>query len=222
MVAYDPQAPLYVKQKPAAPVAPTPAPKHVFVAPTAWKEPSEWKSPTNLLALADAKSGAVAGTWIRGEKDFVQSSKANGARLAIPFTLPAQYDIRATFERKSGMGDAALILAHNGKPFIWSMGADNNKCFVFMQVGGKKFDGNSALVRSSACLKNGQRYTTLVEVRKDRISAYLDGALVNEWVPSMGELSLEGVWKLPDGKQLGLGAWQSEVAFYSLDLVEIK
>lgn len=217
LIAYNSQATVYTKPKPVPPPA-----KHVFVAPISWKEAPAWKTPVDVLALADPQTGAVGSTWVRGDKGELQSSKANGARIAIAYTLPEQYDIRAVFERKSGNADVALILAHGGSQFVWTMGADNNKLFAISEVGGKKFENNPAIVRSGACLKNNQKRTTVVEVRKERISAYVDGKLVAEWVPSMGDLSLDNVWKLPDGKQLGLASWQGEVTFYSVELVEVK
>lgn len=196
-------------------------PKRPFVAPAAWKESPAWKTPVNLLALADP-AGAVAGEWKRDDKGALLSGKANGARLAIAYKLPDQYDVKAIFERKGGNGDTTLILAQGKRQFVWQMGAEQNRNFDLAQVAGKKFDGNPTLIRNGDCLKNNKRYTTLVEVRKDRVSAYLDGKLITEWTPDMGELTISETWKLPDGKQLGVGAFQSDVTFYSLELVEIK
>ena len=212
--AFNPQAPLYTKPPPPA--------KHVFVAPASWKEAPAWKTSVDILALADPKAGAVSGTWVRGEKGELQCNKADLARIGIAYRLPEQYDIRATFERKAGLNDATLILMHGRQPFAWAMGADNNKYFAIWQVDGKKVDFNPTAVRTGTGLKNSQKYTTVVEVRKDRISAYLDGTLITEWVPAMGELSIDSSRKLPEGKQLGLASWQSEVVFYSMELVEVK
>ncbi len=216
LLPYNPNAPVYEKPKPVAP------PRHAFVAPELWKESPAWAQPINLLALADLKTGVVAGAWSSGEKNALQSNNAHYSRLAIPYKFPAQYDVRATFERKSGDSDTCLILTQGSHPFIWQMGAEKNKSFAITLVGGKKFDGNQTAQSPGTCLKNNQRYTTVVEVRKDRVSAYLDGKLITEWVPEMGDLSLSDNWKLPAGKPLGIAAQDSEVVFYSLELVELK
>ncbi|HLX63781.1 MAG TPA: hypothetical protein VKX17_21095 [Planctomycetota bacterium] len=214
-VAYNPKALPYDKNR----IDP---PKHTFVALTEWKESPAWKTPVNLLALADPATGAVAGEWKRDDKGAILSGKLNGARMAIDYKLPNQYDIKAVFERKGGNSDTTLILAQGKHQFVWQMGAEQNKNFDLALVAGKKFDGNPACVKNGDCLKNNKRYTTLVEVRKDRVSAYLDGKLITEWTADMGELSRSDTWKLPDGKTLGIGAFQSEVTFYSLELVEVK
>ena len=216
-IAFNAVAPAFVRPK-----APAPTPKRMFVANAAWKDSPEWKQPVDLLALFDPKADSVSGAWTRTPKGDLQSDSAKAARVAIAYKIPEQYDVRATFERKSGNGDAALILARAGKNFIWTIGAVSNKTMAIAQVAGKNFDGNPAASTCSACLKNGEKHTTVVQVRKDRISAYLDGKLVQEWVPSMGELGLEPTWKIPDGKTLGLASWQSEVIFHSFQLIEVK
>jgi hypothetical protein len=213
-IKYDPKAPAYAKAKIET------VGKKPFIASASWKESAEWKAPVNLLALADPKSGAIAGTWTRDEQGALKCSKVNGGRLAIDYKLPAKYDIKAVFERTDGNSDATLILSHNKHYFVWQMGAEQNKHFDLAQVGGKKFEGNPTLVTSGNCLKNNERYTTVVEVRKDRVSAYLNGKLITEWTPDMGELGISPTWKLPDGKSIGIGAFQSEVTFHSLEIVE--
>jgi hypothetical protein len=216
IIAFNSKAQPYVRPKPVAP------PPHIQIAPTTWKESAAWKSPVDLLALTDPKTGAVAGKWSRDEKGALSSNKADGSRLAVNFKVPAQYDIRAVFERVDGNSDAVLILTHDKHPFVWQMGADQNKYFDIAQVAAKKFDGNPAAVLNGNCLKNKERYTTVVEVRKDRISAYLNGAFITEWTPDMGELSVSNNWKLADGTTIGVGAHQSEIIFHSLELVEVK
>ena len=215
-----------VKIDSATPVDPgTKAPVEMtvrkFIAPTDWKASAAWATPVDLLGLFDAKSDAVAGDWSRDKNDLI-SKKANNARVAIAYRLPDQYDIRARFKRRNGNGDVALILNYFGKPFMWSLGADNNKAFLFYRVGGKKFDGNPTFIRVREALKNNTTYTTLVEVRKDRISAYVNDRLVDEWTPSMGELEIDPGWRISENKSIGVGTWQSEAVFYSLQVVEAK
>lgn len=198
-----------------------------FVGTPDWPEPSDWKSAKNLLALADPNAGAIDGEWKRLDSGALHmtkpTAKSVASRLEIPFHAPAEYSIKATFERKSGNGDAALLLTHpSGTQFFWLIGATENKVVALGEVNGKRFDGNPASVNLGKVLDNKRRYTTTVDVRKDRISAYLDGKLVTEWTPDMGPIKTHDTWKLKDAANLGIGAWQSEVIFYSVEVLEKK
>lgn len=198
-----------------------------FVGPAQWSEPSDWKNAKNLLPLADPDAGALDGEWKRTDSGALQmvkpKAKSVASRLELPFHAPPEYTIKATFERKSGNGDAALLLTHpSGTQFFWLIGATENKLVALGEVNGKRFDGNPAAVNLGKVLDNKRRYSTVVEVRKDRISAYLDGKLVTEWTPDMGPIKTHDTWKLKDPANIGIGAWQSEVIFYSLEMLEKK
>ena len=221
------------------PSAPPYGPLWNFVALRAAKTPykgglelsddERWMRALNLLALADAQTGARESDWKRLDSGALQSvgknkSKANGARLEINFNCPAEFDVRAVFERKSGNGDAALLLPHpasNGN-FCWCIGAADNKFAALTEVAGKRFDNNPACLFSKNFLEQNHKYSTVVEVRKDRVSAYLDGRLLVEWTPDMGAIKAQSAWKLNDQSHPALATWNSEVVFYSFEIVEHK
>lgn len=223
--AYNPNAPAYGElwNHVAARAAKTP-----FKGSFELRDDERWLRALNLLVLADPHKGARDSEWKRLDSGALKSSKNksrdNGARLEISFNCPAEFDVRAVFERKSGNGDAALLLPHpaSGGNFCWCIGAADNRFAALTEVGGKRFDNNPACVGGNKILENNRKYTTVVEVRKDRVSAYLDGRLLVEWTPNMGALKAQDAWKLNDQTHPALASWDSEVVFYSFELVEIK
>jgi serine/threonine protein kinase len=182
----------------------------------------------NLLPLIDSQQDAVAGTW-QVITNALVTDIAFVSRLELPYEPPEEYDFRITFtrldfeakERYSGWGDAFQLLAKDGEPFAWYMGAHGNTWFGFDLVGGKRFDTNPTGVRVLECLHLDRRYTAMVSVRKESVQAFLDGKLISEWRPNQGALS-EGPYLTRRNKQaLGLGACNVRTVFHSIEVREV-
>ncbi len=67
----------------------------------------------------------------------------------------------------------------------------------------------------------GVTQTSLVEVRKDGVKAYLDGKLISQW-KTYSDLSMNSSWSLRDEKRLGIATYKTAIAFQKIEVVEIS
>ncbi len=137
----------------------------------------------DLLANVHLPDDVVGGTWKRTNDGLHCDSSAPGedrrARLRLPYRPRGEYDFAITFSRKSGSFLVGQILSYDAKDFAWLMGREQNTYDGFELVDNMILPKNRTAVHLEPALVNGQRYTSVVKVRKDSISAYIDGKLVS-------------------------------------------
>lgn len=66
------------------------------------------------------------------------------------------------------------------------------------------------------------RNTALVHVRKGRARAYLDDKLLAELKTDGSGLSLPDMWRMPDERSLGIGAYDAATIFHSIEVRPIS
>jgi hypothetical protein len=208
----DPPAPPVV---PPVPVAPPPD------ATGGVDDPARWARAKSLLAEIDPAKHAVAGRWeIRNGE--LWSDKTADARIEIPVRPPAEYDYRIRFVRRDGNGDVLQILAAGGRQFAWQMAGSNNTVFGFATVRGQRVASNPTTIRRSSCFETGRMYTSTVQVRKDGVSAWLDGQPLCRWATDYADMDLYAYWKLRDASALGLATCGSAYAIRSVELLDAQ
>lgn len=175
-----------------------------------------WKDAVNLLAFVELPRHAVSGTW--AWKDGALASGGEPfARLEIPYVPPEEYDLRVVFRRKAGT-DAVAILAstRGGAEFVWALGAGGNTSVALRPALGSQ--GPPAV--GPPVLENDRSYTAVIQVRRQRLRALLDGRLVEEREGSFADLAPDPAWKLSAPGLLGLGSHGSPAVFHRVDLLE--
>jgi hypothetical protein len=181
---------------------------------------ADWRQAVNLLPLLDPQKDAVKGGWkVEGDKLTVQQESM--ARIEIPYEPPEEYDFRVTFVRSSGNEDVNQSLTHAGRSFFWSMGCEKNTGFGFDQVDGQNANRNRTLARKENAIENDRSYTSIVQVRKYLLRAWLDGQLVCRFRTNYKNLGMRKDWVLRSGAVLGLGAHSSAVTFQRIQLREV-
>jgi concanavalin A-like lectin/glucanase superfamily protein len=70
-------------------------------------------------------------------------------------------------------------------------------------------------------LQTGRKFTSLVQVRRDGLKAYIDGQLMAEWKTDSSDLGIYDSWKLRNGSLIGLGAIESRFVFHRAQLLEV-
>lgn len=169
----------------------------------------------DLLKDVDPKRDAVKGLWTRQHGELI-SDDAAPSRLRLPFKPPASYDLQAEFTRLSGGDVVTLVLARNGKSFLWQMGGFGNTVCGFSKVDDRRPDDNPSTVKRG--IPDGVLQTCLVEVRPERVTVHLGGKKIAEWTPALGTLAMDGDWSLKEDGALGLGSWGSPTTFHALTL----
>ncbi len=174
----------------------------------------------DLLKMIDPQKDAVNGKWEMRDGSWV-SDNSNQARLEISYQPPEEYDFRITFTRTKGNDVVAQILSKNGRQFMWGAGWGQDKYLSFELIDGKGAGFNKTTIERSGYLKNGKMHTSLVEVRKEGVKAYLDGKLMSEYKTNYDDLSLVSTWQLRDSNSLGIGSHASPTIFHKIELREV-
>jgi len=144
------------------------------------------------------------------------------ARLEIPYQPPAEYDFEIQFTRVAGVDQVAQFAVQNGHQFAWIMGAYASTMSGFEYIGGTSVDNHPNTIRAKSCLKNGQRYSSVLQVRKDGLTVYLDGKLLTCWKTDGANLTL-GEWRaLRRRDTLGLSScYWSPTIFHAANLYPV-
>ncbi len=177
-----------------------------------------WKGAVDLLRLVDPARDAVHGIWkLEGGK--LVSDASQFARIEIPYRPPEEYDFRVVFSRKNGKCETNQVLSRSGRPFLWAMGTDGNRKAGLSRVAGAAATGNSTTV--AAALEDGVTHTSVVQVRRNRVAAILNGKTLVDWKTDFKELDIEVGWALRDPSILGMGSCDTATTFHSAALLEV-
>ena len=173
----------------------------------------KWDS---LIPGIDPAKQQVAGDWtVTGNELSVRA--AQGARLTLGTVPKDEYDLRATFTRRTGQHSIGLVVVHGGRQVVFEVDAWGSHLAGFQNVDGKTIQEN-ATRRENVRLENNKRYTVTVEVRKGQLRGLLDGKELAKLTSDGSNLSIPDVWRFPQGDQLGLVAWDCDTTFHSVDL----
>ncbi|MDB5321138.1 MAG: hypothetical protein JWN40_2769 [Phycisphaerales bacterium] len=177
----------------------------------------------NLIALVEVANDTVAGNWEMrdGGRIVAKNLKTPNARLQLPYVPPAEYDFRIVFTRTGGDDTVAQICAAAGTQFTWWNGGWGNTVMAFGLIDGKLGDANATTNRSAGWLTNGQRYVSIVKVRKNRVEAYLDGRQLGSWKTNYADMKLDAVLNLTRTDTLGIHTHLDDVEVDLADLVEV-
>lgn len=175
-------------------------------------EEPKWES---LLPAVDAEKHSITGSWNQTDTGLTVSA-AQGARLALPFMPTGEYDFRVSFTRKTGVHSVALFVPHGKGQVSFEVDAWGEHLGGLQHIAGKSLREN-ATRKENVALKNGQRYTMTVEVRNGQVRALLDEQVIATYKTDGGDLAVPDLWKLPDARALGLGAWDSETVFHRVE-----
>lgn len=188
-----------------------------------------------LLPSIDPAVDAVKGLW---EKigDEIQGSNPDRqpgpSLLMLPYEPPEEYDFRIAFTTHEGNCEATQILSAGGRRFTWATASgQKEKVAGFDLVGGMTCiqRANSSLSGAiPAALKLTHRpfahvrHESVVEVRRDRVTAYVNGEKLVDWPTRYEEMSIEPQFMLPNPTALGVGLWWSRTTFHDISVREVS
>ena len=208
------------RPQPAPVVRATPPPASPPPPPPPPLAADPWKDAVDLLAFADPARDSFAGTWKKTEAGLF-SDGVPYSRVEIPYFLPDEYDLRVTFTRREGAQDVTQIVGRGGRNFTWHLGAYKDQVSGFSVRDGVSSIGPGS-VHTPNLIQNGRRSVSLIEIRRDRVSARLDGKLVHEWRTDYTDLVIEAAWALSGRGLLGLGSQESPTVFHKVELREVS
>jgi len=230
------QKPVEVPKQPVAPVvvAPKSTPVPAKEIPVAPKQ-------VDLLALVDVERDAVRGRWTRREDGILSDSVGNftpgvgGARIQIPYRVPAEYDLRVEFTKQSGNQCIAILFPSPRSSiglagtYAFIAGGWGNSTAGFEMVNGMNAEGRPTpegqrndTVRFGQWLRAGERQTLVLQVRRQSTRVMLDGTDICVTPPSYRNMSPAHWYALRDQTLPGLASWASPTVFHVVNLTEIS
>jgi hypothetical protein len=190
-----------------------PAPPQPLLAAAAWAKA------INLLPLIDPGQDAIRGDWTI-QDGALCVGVTDYARLQIPYRPADEYDFRIVFTRRSGDNGVSQHLAGAGRSFEWSVGGWGNRITGFSMIQGRLSNENPTTTRLG--ITNGQKYVSVVQVRKDGVRAYVNDRLVVERKTDYSDMSKQPSLRLRDETRLGVGAWNSASVFHKIQVLEVS
>ena len=169
----------------------------------------------NLLDSLTINKESSVGVWQK-TKSGLQVTSQEGARIELPVQPTAEYDFQVTFTRHSGMHSIALIFTVGESQVTFDIDGWGQHLTGIQQIAGQDMRQYPNQV-SRVTLVNGKKYQALVQVRKNRIQAWLDGKLIHSLETKATKLGLLNLWKLPHANTLGLGAWDATTTFHTIE-----
>lgn len=175
---------------------------------------------SHLIRMVDVARDAVAGQW-RVTPAGLLVGAANGARLVLPVEPTGEYNFRVTFTRRTGRHSIALLFVSGTGQAAFDLDAWGQHLAGFQNIGGRSARDNSTRIENVA-LVNGQKYTAELRVRRDRVEAWLDGRLLTTYRGDGSDLSMLSNWRIPTRRSIGIGAWDSETVFHSIEVQSVN
>jgi eukaryotic-like serine/threonine-protein kinase len=177
---------------------------------------------TDLLVGLKLSSATVKGNWSLSNGELTSDS-SGPAILELPVAVPSEYDFRIEFTPQDCVEQLLFKplgtpAAPRGTAFNWCMGV-GEVCGFEALNGMHVFDRSSPLTRRWTA-RPGERHTSIVKVRKDGVSAFLDGELVVSFQTDYHDLSRTDDWSMRENNRLGLGTWNKSTVFHKVELID--
>ena len=170
--------------------------------------------------LIDIQRDAVNGKWTLDRGVLSGSGPGNGLRIILPYEPPDEYDFLMEFEETAVSNAVVQIVATNKAKFMWFMGAEDNNAYGIGIIDPKSGHANTA----AGTIKNDdishKRHISIVSVRRNRISATLDGKELAYYDTDFSDVHIQDFWSIGSGPCLGLGS-SHPVNVYRAELNEI-
>jgi hypothetical protein len=142
----------------------------------------------DLLSLIDSVKNAISGTWAM--HDGALTFNTADALLEIPFEPPEEYDLEIVLARmERGSGTHIIFPYFGGKQTVFTFGGH-----IGLSGPGK---GHVFII------KDNQKYTILLKIRKKDIQAFVDGKPAADRVTAQA-VAVPSEWNLKDPRHLGL------------------
>lgn len=169
-----------------------------------------------VIPQIEPSQDRVSGNWSKSGNELVTTAEA-GSRLELPVAPTGEYDVRLTFTRRTGVHSIALMFVQNGHQATFEVDAWGNHLAGIQSIGGQDLRQNATRTEGQT-LQNGRKYTMTLEVRRDQCRAFLDDNLLVTYRGDGSNLSTVDVWRMPHANRLGIGAWESETVFHTIEV----
>ena len=120
------------------------------------------------------------------------------------------------FTRTSGQDSIALFFVAGSGQATYEIDAWRRHLAGIQRIRGETIEANAPSAYHA--LQNGRSYTARVEVRRGRVTTFLDDEQVVNYQGEGSDLSVVDVWQMPSPNVLGIGAYESATTFHCIRL----
>jgi hypothetical protein len=179
------------------------------------------RKPIDLLHLIDVQKDSVAGPWTFDGATLVSPAVQFG-RIAVPYVMPAEYDLRIVAERTPGGDSLAVGLVAEGRQFMAILdGGEREPRSGLDLIDKRPFYDNETTYRGGLAFGESRPSTVFISVRRRRVSVLVDRRYVINWEADYSRISLYASWFMHRQDTLFLGAWTSPQRIHRLDLFPV-
>jgi len=173
----------------------------------------------NLMPLIDPAIDQVHGGWKFVNGVLVCKRTQLVAKIQIPYQPPEEYDFKVMFMQPKLRNTVKLIMPTSEGSFVWVAGGKHGGYeFVVVQSGGTK--GISR--RIPGLIQPNHQHTTVVQVRKNSLKAFVDGQLILSYDGQPAELETTSQWyRIRDKSLLAVGC-DDPTFFHVVEVTEIS
>jgi hypothetical protein len=182
--------------------------------------PQTEQAAVDLLALIQPDRDRVLGDW-KLVNGLLESPKAFGARLEIPYEPPAEYVLQIIAEPLDAP-NGFLVGNRLGKQRFAALVnyvTEKETLSALENIDGENV-GNSSTV-TGAWLKEHRPTLFTYVIKKESVTIFVDGHPVVHWQGKPEELSLGEYWKTPRDNALFLGAYDCRYRYSRITLTPI-
>ena len=210
----------------ALPVTPSPAAAFPLpVAPLATTMDKEGHCVVDLMPLIDGprcRESAFGRPWQRVGNELTRKF---GGVLSIPYDPPEEYDYSIEFTFTNRPSQFGQILTHDQRQFRLVLPKDPTTRPGF-DVNERPYGGfldNPQTAPKPVSISVGSRHLSLVRVRNNGVSAYLDGKLVVQYGPTYANMGSSSQHRIYNGK-LGIETegGGAETTIHKIEITEIS
>jgi hypothetical protein len=176
------------------------------------------KGTIDLLALVDPVRDSVSGEWSLEDKTLVAKS-GDHVRLMLPVLPPDEYDLRVVLERREGNDGIVFGLARGSNQwtaFVDKLPTEGG------HTGLEMVDNQMVTLQRGMQIRTGQPATFDFRVRKNGITALMDGKPLFSWQGNTTRLANYKNWAVPNPKALFLGQWWNTVRYLEVKLTSVS
>jgi hypothetical protein len=167
----------------------------------------------DLIPLIDPARDAVHGRWAVANGVLRCDDQHMVPRIQVPYRPPQEYDFTVTFEQPALRNGISLIMPNpNGGTFFWYVGRQGGEYGFSSER--RNAEGRGAPVQTNV------PHTTVVQVRRDGVRAYLNGPVAVEHRTDFRDLKSDRWRQVKDETVLAV-ACDDPTVFHAVRIAEI-
>lgn len=170
------------------------------------------KGSVDLIPLIDTKLDSVMGEFARDSAGLMTPNGVVWARVMVPYTPPAEYDLTLGVERKEGVNSFNFGPLWNGKLchiVVDGKGPGIDDVAGLDLINGRPFFDNETTTKGPFLLQ-GRLSTIVVSVRKTSLTMAIDGRNIFSWKGEHNRISGDSGIKVPNKDAMVIGCYDSK------------